>query len=99
MSKSAGLAADLEQAQAEVARLTEEAKDAAIQSSTLAADLERAQVKVEELETDEHLIRRANIDLVTEARLAGTRLEDALKRKAAELESALAKQKAELEEK
>ena len=51
------------------------------------------------METDAHMMRRANIDLATEARLARTRLEDALKEKAAELEYVLAKQKAKLEEK
>ncbi|XXG39627.1 hypothetical protein AAC387_Pa01g0541 [Persea americana] len=73
----------------------------ASKNAGLVADLEQAQAQatVEELETDAHMMRRANIDLATEARLARTRLEDALKDKAAELESALAKQKAELEEK
>ena len=98
-SKNAGLATDLDQAQAEVAQLTEEAKDAAIQGATLIADLERAQAAVEELETDAHQLRRTNNDLFAEANRAKTQLGDALKEKAAELESALAKQKAELEEK
>ena len=51
------------------------------------------------MEMDAHMLRRSNNDLATEARLAKTRLGDALKEKAAKLESALAKQKTELEEK
>ena len=98
-SKRVGLAADLDQAQAEVARLTEEANDAAIQSPTRTADLERAQATVEELETDAHMLRRSNNDLATKAWLAKTRLGDALKEKAAKLDSALVKQKTKLEEK
>ena len=46
-----------------------------------------------------YMLTRSNTNLVTDARLARTQLEDAMKEKSAELESALAKQKAELEEK
>ena len=97
-SKSTSLAAVLEQAQAEVSRLTEEAMDGALESATLAADLESAQASVEELETDAYNMTTTNNDHYAEARRAKTQLENALKEKAAELESTLVGQKAELEE-
>ncbi|KAJ8640726.1 hypothetical protein MRB53_017420 [Persea americana] len=99
VSNNAGLAVDLKQTQAEVARLREGAAEEAAQNAHLSADLDRARAALVGMEKDLLSSRGLSKRLLAKRNEARGQLEVALREKAAELESALARQKTELKEK
>ena len=97
--RNAGLAANLDEAQAMVEHFREEAKEEATQNAHLSYELDDAQTELARQEEDVRAIRGTNKRLISQRNMAKGEPEMALRGKAAELEFALAKQKAELEEK
>ena len=84
-SRNVGLAADLEQALAEVVHLREEAKEEATQNAHLSIDLDSARAELVWLEEELQSNRRVHRQLISQRNEARGQLEIARKEKVAEL--------------
>ncbi|XXG51063.1 hypothetical protein AAC387_Pa02g4923 [Persea americana] len=65
-TKAAERKAEKEELQKALEAKDKQLREEVSKSANLAVDLEKAQAEVEQLEVDVHLLRRANVDLVTE---------------------------------